>query len=87
MNKQLINIIIIIELFIVSLIPLVNKQHISLIVGGALNKIILFLIAFLLTFEHFIVGLLFIIGLILMISLNNNQQSNFMPKYDDNLEP
>lgn len=87
MNNKIVNIVIIIELFIVGLIPLINRKYINLVIGGVLNKIILLCIAFLLTFENFIVGLLSIIGVILLITANSRNQSNFISKYDDHLEP
>ena len=53
LTSRLQDIIIIVEVFIICLLPLVNKKYIRLISGGILNYIVLLCIAFLAIFETF----------------------------------
>ena len=87
LTSRLQDIIIIVEVFIICLLPLVNKKYIRLISGGILNKIVLLCIAFLAIFENYVIGLLTILGVITLITLDSRQVSKFRNKYEDDLEP
>ena len=79
-------ILIIISIFLINMIPMIKKKYLTVITNGIFNKIILLFIGFLILFENFILGLIFLIAIILLV-INNQENFRCKLEFNDDLEP